>query len=282
MLSYILLPIAVFLAEGSPLHIKDSGPETCLFLHCPVQVAACVLDSGCLATLTCMAECQGRPDMAQCQYTCEMTLGLGNLAFKHVLECMVEHHCMDQLPDDGICLAGPEDTLQNVTQLEQVSGSWWVIRGVNCGQDEVWAGAYDWYPCQHERYIQLEEGDWVNNTTYCGGSDSDCSTAQFVTTPHATLPSPGLIRLDYDDVPLLPQVEKWHIVSWPEPDFMMVLWCGETPILNYNGGFILSRGRTETGMLPETESAFRSTCSQLGIDYDAMCVSDTSQCPDQP
>jgi hypothetical protein len=26
-----------------------------------------------------------------------------------------------------------------------VAGDWWVVRGVNCGQDEVWRGAYDWW-----------------------------------------------------------------------------------------------------------------------------------------
>ena len=81
-----------------------------------------------------------------------------------------------------------------------------MVRGVNCGQDNLWSGGYDWYPCQHERYLQLEDDTWINNTTYCGGTDSVCSTDQIVTIPHATIPSPGLIRLDYDDEPLLPQV----------------------------------------------------------------------------
>ena len=97
--------------------------------------------------------------------------------------------------------------VQEVAGLEEVEGDWWVVRGVNCGQDSFWAGGYDWYPCQHERYLRLGDG-WVNNTTYCGGTDSACTTPQIVTTPHATMPSPGLIRLDYDDEPLLPQARK--------------------------------------------------------------------------
>jgi len=266
--------------ESSPL-TKDSSPQTCMFLHCPLQVAACVLDPGCYDTLMCMGDCDGKPDMAQCQFNCEMTLGIDNEAFQHLMDCIVENGCMEKLPDDGSCLAGPEDTVQSVTEIEQVAGGWWVVSGVNCGQD-LWPGALDWYPCQHERYLQLDDGGWINNTTYCGGSDSICTTDQLVTAPHATLPSPGLIRLEYDDVPLLPQIEKWHIVSWPEPDFMMVIWCGENPALNYNGGFVLSRGRTQEGMLPETEAAFRTTSTRLGFDYDTMCVSDNSACPEEP
>jgi len=99
-----------------------------------------------------------------------------------------------------------------------------------------------------------------------------------VTVPHATLPSPGLIRLDYDDEPLLPQVEKWHIVSYPEAGYMMVFWCGTNPALDYNGGFVLSRTRTQNDMKPETEAEFRSVASSLGVDYDAMCVTDNTDC----
>ena len=131
-----------------------------------------------------------------------------------------------------------------------------MVSGVNCGQDDVWTGGYDWYPCQHERYLRYEgacdegelsvcrfEDGWINNTTYCGGKESVCTTDQIVTIPHATMPTPGhtkqkaqkafhdvfegLIRLEYDDEPLLPQVERWHIVSvspWPQPQWMFVMW----------------------------------------------------------
>ena len=137
-----------------------------------------------------------------------MYVGNGNAAFIELLQCMAKHGCLPQLPEDGACLAGEVDTVQTITQLEMVAGDWWVVRGVNCGQDDLWSGGYDWYPCQHERYLQLEDDTWINNTTYCGGTDSACSTDQIVTIPHATLPSPGLIRLDYDDEPLLPQVKS--------------------------------------------------------------------------
>jgi hypothetical protein len=35
---------------------------------------------------------------------------------------------------------------------------------------------------------------------------------------------------------------------------MMVLWCGSNPALNYNGGFVLSRGRTQDGMPAEEQA----------------------------
>jgi len=282
MIAFTFLFFLVGWGQAATLNIQESGPETCLFLHCPVQVGACVLDTNCMAILTCMQDCNDRPDGAQCMAACEWTIDTNNLPFKHLLDCMLKHDCMEHLPDDGTCLAGPEDTLQDITQLDQVGGSWWVVRGLNCGQDDLWTGAYDWLPCQHGRYLELEDGGWINNTTFCGGTNSSCTTQQIVTAPAATMASPGVIRLEYDDVPLLPQVERWHVVAWPEPDFIMVIWCGQNPVVNYNGGFILSRGRTQAEMLPSSEEAFRASCDSFGIDYDAMCVSDNSLCPEEP
>jgi hypothetical protein len=37
----------------------------------------------------------------------------------------------------------------------------------------------------------------------------------------------------------------------PDPAWMLVLWCGTNPALDYNGGFVLSRGRTQDGMPAE-------------------------------
>ena len=96
------------------------------------------------------------------------------------------------------------------------------------------------------------------------------------------MPSPGLIRLEYDDEPLLPQIERWHIVSHPDPNFMFVMWCGQNPALDYNGAFVLSRGRTEEGMTADIEQQFRDVAEKHGVDYDAMCLSDNTECPESP
>ena len=175
--------------------------------------------------------------------------------------------------------------MKDIKKLEDVAGDWWVVKGVNCAQDDLWLGGYDWYPCQHQRYLKLDDGGWINNTTYCGGSNSVCDTYQIVTIPHATMPSPGLIRLEYDDEPLLPQIERWHIVSvssWPQPQFIFVMWCGTNPALDYNGAFVLSRTRTLTGISPDTEYLFRQVATDHGVSYDDMCVSDNTDCPENP
>jgi violaxanthin de-epoxidase len=261
---------------------QEKGIETCVALHCAWESGLCLFDSVCFETLQCMTGCDGKPDESQCQFECEMTIGNGNDVFEDLLRCMAENDCFPEVLPDGICLPSPEDTVQTIESIDQVAGDWWVVRGVNCGQDDVWRGGYDWYPCQHERYLRIDDGSWINNTTYVGGTNSNPTTDVLVTIPHATMPSNGLIRLEYDDEPLLPQIERWHIVALPEDNYMMVLWCGTNPALDYNGGFVLSRTRTQDDMSPESEAAFREQAAKFGLDYDAMCVTDNSACAANP
>ena len=124
-----------------------------------------------------MTDCEDRPDLAQCQFECEMTLGIDNEKFMALLQVIPLQSsficrcsawlstavfltflmtalawpgrrtpCRRSLPWSR---CGQEDHL---ICLSQVAGSWWVVRGVNCGQDTFWTGGYDWYPCQHERW----------------------------------------------------------------------------------------------------------------------------------
>ena len=60
-------------------------------------------------------------------------------------------------------MARPEDGVQTITDLGQVQGDWWVIKGLNCGQTEEYPGGYDWFPCQHERWnLDPETEIWQN------------------------------------------------------------------------------------------------------------------------
>ena len=46
---------------------------------------------------------------------------------------------------DGLCLAEDSDAIQSLNDLETLKGDWWVLKGRNCGQDDVWRGGFDWY-----------------------------------------------------------------------------------------------------------------------------------------
>ena len=58
--------------------------------------------------------------------------------------------------------------------------------------------------------------------------------------------------------------------------------CGTNFAINYNGAFLFSRSRTEAGLPAEAETAFREVAAQHGVDRDSMCVSDNTQCPENP
>ena len=87
----------------------------------------------------------------------------------------------------------------------QVRGDWWVLRGLNCGEGDF-PGGYDWYPCQHERFIEQDNGQWINNVTYCSGKLNECTSDIIVTIANITMPHPGVIAHEYTDAPLAPQV----------------------------------------------------------------------------
>ena len=66
----------------------------------------------------------------------------------------------------------------------------------------------------------------------------------------------------------------------PDPDWAFVIWCGHNPILNYNGAFVISRKRNLETLTPEIDNKLREAAEKYGIDYDAMCVSDNTNCKD--
>ena len=140
-----------------------------------------------------------------CAYICEMTDGYENAPFLDLIECFVQQRCLYDYPRDGICLGQDGDVVKTIKSLDQVAGDWWVIRGLNCGYGD-YPGGYDGYPCQHERFIRQPNGQWINNVTYCAGEKDECVSRMIVTIANITLPEPGVVRHEYTDAPLAPQV----------------------------------------------------------------------------
>ena len=220
--TFLIISIAIGLYTG-PDRIQRyvkwalSDPDffripLCIGLNCASQMASCTQDENCMATLNCINDCQlyqPRNKQAMCAYICEMTDGYENIAFDDIMDCIIEHKCMSNYPQDGFCVAQDEDADQTLTDLNEIAGDWWVIKGLNCGKDDVFPGGYDWFPCQHERFSQTKEGTWVNQISYCAGKENKCLSkgggAGIRTLANATLHKPGVIRHEYDSA-LAPQV----------------------------------------------------------------------------
>merc|ERR1711860_57761 len=271
---------SVILAFFAVASFGQDLPPECLDVprECGAEILHCVSDPVCLKSLTCLGTCDASD--AECAYTCGM-YAEDNQAFLDFMQCSADVGCMPDYPEDGVCLATPDQALQYITDLDQVKGEWWMLRGANCGQ-EGWPGGYDWYPCQHSRIIDLEDEDrWINNQTYCAGSNSPCSSEIFVTTADAYMLSPGVSRNDYPvgQAPIVPQLEDWHWISFPDPDWAFVAWCGTNPALDYNGALILSRHRNYDLLTPEVEAELRAAVASVGLDWDSMCATDNTDCP---
>jgi len=297
------------------------GPNVpCMLRHCLKEVGACVgsaiFGEACLKTLKCNLACtkadDGHNRAPGCAYLCEMTSGYTSPHYTKMIECIGErNNCLPTYPNDGECLATDADAVQNITSLDQIAGDWWVVKGINCGQTndsspfrpggkyvpslnptkgKNFPGGYDWYPCQHERFVKSTGHDypnpttpWVNNITYCGGANGglgNCSTNIIDTVANITMPVPGVVCHNYTDAPLKPQFEHWRIVSAPHPDWIASIWCGGTPLVTYNGGITLGRNKRNMADMPKwVEDNFRATYKRFGVDWEEMCPSTNEDCP---
>jgi len=256
----------------------------CTTLHCFQEITSCYLDTQCAEVLNCLSKCD--VDDAECPFICGMGSEAGkNEHFVALLNCMVENNCMDRYEESGSCLATDSQAL-NTEDYGLVSGDWWTVYGQSCGQVDQhgdWGGAHDWVPCSHARFRQLESGDWINNTTFCVGSDSVCTGDTLVTVPLVYWSSPGVLRHDYpqSEAPIVPQIEDWKWMWFSEDNnWAVVVWCGSNPMLDYNGAFVLSRNRSDGTLPPELEPVIREEVAKYGMDLDSMCLTDSTQCED--
>jgi len=272
------------------VHWIATDPEfftipACIGVNCLGKMVACIQNEDCKATLDCTQECQltqPRNKQAMCAYICEVTSGYLNPEFEAIMLCMIENKCMGSYPQDGRCIAKESDGVKSITSMEQVKGEWWAIKGLNCGETEEFPGGYDGFPCQHERWSLNKDGQWQNNISFCAGKANKCISrgggAGIKTVANASINSPGVITHSYDSA-LSPQIERWIIVSHPTPDYMLIYWCGKIPIQTYNGGLLLSRHRSDI-MADSVRNQLRTDALKFGLDFDNMCNSDNSWCPD--
>ena len=105
-----------------------------------------------------------------------------------------------------------------------------MVKGLNCGQNEEWYGGQDWLPCQHGRFKQLDDGQWINNTTFCNGIDNVCTSDILVTIPELILISPGVVRHNYPkgEAPLIPQVNLTNIFTADLCDSLSLSVCRDS------------------------------------------------------
>jgi len=261
--------------------VKDWDETVCMFTHCLPQLMACEINSECMKLLQCLALCDDTD--AGCAFGCNVGgTAFNNPLFRDFLECAIEFECEAPYPDSGVCLAEDSQAIQTM-DWDVIKGDWWTVYGQNCGQ-EGWEGSYDWVPCSHARIFEIRDDEWVNKVTFCNGQDSTCEDGGLVTvTPNVFWTAPGVLRNDYPstEAPLTPQIQDWKIL-WAKEEWAFVVWCGYNPMVKYNGAFILSRNPSDGTLPAHLDSEIRSVVAEYGLDVDAMCLTDSTQCsPDE-
>lgn len=68
-------------------------------------------------------------------------------------------------------------------------------------------------------------------------------------------------------------------MSYPDPDWALVIWCGFNPALKYHGAFVVSRHRSLKMLPANVEVELRAAAERFGMNWDNMCESDNTLCP---
>lgn len=257
-----------------------AGPGSCVVFNCTKPLLACLVDTQCREAAICNTKCASQTNEQACNLLCELTYGYNSTLYRSFLQCLSDHDCLPVSLPDGKCLAGDSDAIKNLTNLSQVKGKWWILRGLNCGQ-KGWPAGFDFFPCQRDEFV-LEGNQWVDHIAYCGGKNNTCSTPLIYTVANVSIRKPGVMTHYYTDPPLRPQNEEWTVLSWPHPDWMLYIYCGYTPTGPYAGGSVVTRlDKPRMNEIPAyVEAQFKATAHRFGFDYDAMCLSNVTMCQD--
>jgi len=259
---------------------KVGSGDNCVSEYCGPEAKSCALSWGCIKATACNADCQffHNSTSEACNLLCELNYGYNSTEYRQLMQCMSDNGCLPVTgKSDGICLAQDNQTITNLTDIGQIPGKWWIVRGQNCGQNSDWPAGFDYFPCQRDEFV-LENGVWVDHIAYCGGSNNQCSTPMLYTVANVSITSPGVMTHWYTDPPLKPQTEEWRVLSWPHPDWMLYIYCGSTPTGPYAGGSVVTNiTKATAGLIPNwVEDIFRAKAQEFNFDYDEMCISDDS------
>lgn len=276
----LLVAVAVPIDKSLVLdQLFVQGTVQCIMANCSKPVGVCIIDPTCMRAMECDTKCQLDKNVNACNLLCELNFGYNSSKYRDMMQCMVAHDCMPKMKPDGVCLATDNDTIRNLTAMDQVKGKWWILKGLNCGQ-EGWPAGFDYFPCQRDQFVH-EGSQWIDHIAYCGGTNNSCTTPIVNTVANVSITSPGVMTHWYLDAPLLPQIEHWRVLSWPHPEWMLYIYCGSTPIGPYAGGSVVSNSsRSILDIPPFVEDIFISMAHKFKFNYEGMCVSDTTKCSD--
>ena len=162
--------------------------------------------------------------MQTCVYACE--LRFAGPAFDSLFGCMVDNGCFSHAASKCV---KPRTSVLGMGPV-QLEGSWWIVRGRSA--------AYDCFSCQHMRFYPTQKG-WMYEPHFTLDSIVPDASRVAAVSVEETVEgdATGVLSLQYTEHSLRHN-ETWHIAS-QYGDWLLVVYCGQTALLDYQGGFTM-------------------------------------------
>ncbi|PKI36003.1 hypothetical protein CRG98_043578 [Punica granatum] len=245
----------------------------CLLKECRVELAKCIANPGCAASVACLQTCNNRPDETECQIKCGDLFE--NSTVDEFNECAVSRKkCVPRKADVGEFPVPDPAIVVKSFNINDFSGKWFISSGLN--------PTFDTFDCQlHEFHV--ESGKLIGNLSWRirtpdGGFFTRSAVQRFVQTPQ----QPGL--LENHDNEYLHYQDDWYILSAKTEnkpdDYIFVYYRGRNDAWDgYGGAVVYTRSKVlPESIVPELERAAKS----VGRDFGKFIRTDNSCGPEPP
>ncbi len=229
----------------------------CMLTECIGPMWDCLTDANCRAKLKCADNCKSDdPELRQACFI-ECVAANPDKKFIALSACSANSKCITP-PDYKCPLPKNRNSIAPVT-LKQMEGAWYVIRGLS--------RAYDCWSCQ--RMVFKRVSDTVSKYDYDyipkGGKVDkvECTTTAMPFTPKETVICPGRFRVNYNAY-TIQGMDDWFVLSYPNPKYMLIYYCGATPTDIYRGAIVMSRS-PETKIPADIEKIFDKALADAGL-----------------
>ncbi len=238
---------------------------TCLLYHCWKPMVSCVLNRECRAQLMSLGNCTYKT--GDRMMTCFIAaFSQPNEKLLQMMSCMGGSGCLPE-PVPNCPVPTTRSRIAPVT-LADLEGDWYVVRGLSA--------VYDCWPGQRYTFRQVSETVSTYDYVYFPVSKTSPVAIQCTTTaiPFAageTEIYPGRFRVNYTAYGM-PGVDDWFCLSHPNPNYLLIYYCGASAMDSYVGGIVLSR-TLDTFIPEDVLDDFADALANAGIS-DPVTISD--------
>jgi len=244
----------------------------CLLYHCWKPMVTCVIDGECRTQLMSLGDCvlKGGDAMMLC---CIDVFSQPNEKLMAMMSSIGKSGCM---PDPVPNCALPTNRKQIApVSLADLEGDWYVVRG--------YSPVYDCFSGQRYSFHRISETVSTYDYTYFP-KDKDtptlikCTTTAIPFSPGETKICPGRFRVNYTAYGM-PGIDDWFVLSHPNSDYLLIYYCGASPMDAYVGGIVLSRS-LDTNIPEDILKKFEDALANAGIadpiSLDDFCTPDNT------